>query len=66
MGMHYFLPKLSVSANFSIASLIAVLLEGILFHHLHDIKLFIFENKPLGRSGLTAIKCNDSRLFKPL
>jgi hypothetical protein len=64
MGVHNFSPKLSVS-NLSIAYLIAVLLEEVLFHHLHDIKLPVFKNKPLGSIRLTAIKCNDNRLFKP-
>ena len=59
MRMPYF------SVNLSIAYPIVLLLEGVLFHHLHDIKLSVFKNKPLGRGGLTAIKCDDNRLFKP-
>ena len=53
------------SIKIAIKQLIVLLLEGVLFHHLHDIKLSVFKNKPLGRGGLTAIKCDDNRLFKP-
>jgi hypothetical protein len=48
MGMHYFSPKLSVS-NFKKDhfTLLPYYSRGVLFHHLHDIKLSVFKNKPL-------------------
>jgi hypothetical protein len=58
----YFATK---SIEITIKQRIVLLLERVLFHYLHDIKLSIFKNKPFGRRGLAAVEGDDNRPVKP-